>query len=216
MRKADPVGSRGVALVVAGCGGDDDETTTGSGTTDTVEAEKQATTLDVSMTEFKFTPANPELARGPIEITATNKGKTPHELVLLKTDADPSKLRKGGQGVSEKDSVGEIPEVAPGESGVADVRPQARQVRDGLQHPGPLRRRDVRVPDRPLAHALDDRLAAAARQQRDAAEARALAPRARRAQPRPPRIAPITTFISSCANAAPRQRRTPPPNGTQV
>ena len=26
----------------------------------------------------------------------------------------------------------------------------------------------------------------------------------------------ITTFISSCAKAAPRQRRTPPPNGTHV
>ena len=30
------------------------------------------------------------------------------------------------------------------------------------------------------------------------------------------RIVAITTFISSCAKAAPRQRRTPPPNGIQV
>ena len=98
MRKLILFAAVGLALVVGGCGGDDDENATGSGTTDTVEAEKQATTLDVSMTEFKFAPANPELARGPLEITATNKGKTPHELVLLKTDADPSKLRKERQG----------------------------------------------------------------------------------------------------------------------
>ena len=115
----------GVALVVGGCGGDDDETTTGAGTTDTVDAEKQATTLAISMNEFKFTPANPELARGPIDITATNKGKTSHELVLLKTDTDPSKLRKQGKGVSEKKSVGEIPETAPGQSGAEtfDLKP---------------------------------------------------------------------------------------------
>jgi uncharacterized cupredoxin-like copper-binding protein len=106
----------GLALAVGGCGGDDEETTTGSGTTDSVEAEKQATTLPVSMTEFKFTPANPELARGRLEITATNKGKTPHELVLLKTDANPSKLPKRGDGVSVKKSVGEIPALVPGES----------------------------------------------------------------------------------------------------
>ena len=106
----------GLALVVGGCGGDDDETTTGSGTTDTVEAEKQATTLPISMTEFKFTPANPELARGKLEITATNKGKTAHTLVLLKTDADPSKLPKRGDNVSEKNSIGEIPPLVPGES----------------------------------------------------------------------------------------------------
>lgn len=106
----------GLALAVGGCGGDDDETTPGSGTTDTVEAEKQATTLRVSMTEFKFTPANPELARGRLEITATNKGKTPHTLVLLKTDADPSKLPKRGDNVSEKKGIGEIPALAPGES----------------------------------------------------------------------------------------------------
>jgi uncharacterized cupredoxin-like copper-binding protein len=116
MRRAILLVAVGLALVVGGCGGDDDETTTGSGTTDTVEAEKQATTLAVSMTEFRFSPANPELARGTLAITAANKGKTPHELVLLKTNADPSKLPQHGDGVSEKNSVGEIPPLVPGES----------------------------------------------------------------------------------------------------
>jgi uncharacterized cupredoxin-like copper-binding protein len=116
MRRAILLVAVGLALVAGGCGGDDDETTTGSGTTDTIDAGEQATTLGVSMTEFKFTPANPELARGKIEITATNKGKTPHELLLLKTNADPSKLPKHGDDVSEKKSVGEIPPLVPGES----------------------------------------------------------------------------------------------------
>ena len=123
--EADSFRAVGLALVVGGCGGDDDENATGSGTTDTVEAEKRVTTLDVSMTEFKFAPANPELARGPIEITATNKGKTPHELVLLRTDANPSKLRKERKAVSEKKSVGEIPEVPAGRERVEtfDLKP---------------------------------------------------------------------------------------------
>lgn len=116
MRKQILLVALGLALAAGGCGGDDDETTAETGTTDTVQAETQATTLPVSMTEFKFTPANPELARGELEITATNKGKAPHTLVLLKTDADPSKLPKRGDNVSEKNSVGEIPPLVPGES----------------------------------------------------------------------------------------------------
>jgi len=120
MRKAILLVAAGLALVVSGCG-DDDETTAASGTgTTTTPADPPAnpdTTLAVSMSEFKFAPANPELARGNVEITATNKGNTEHELVLLKTDKDPSKLPKDGNGVSEKDSVGEIPETPPGQDG---------------------------------------------------------------------------------------------------
>jgi uncharacterized cupredoxin-like copper-binding protein len=124
MRKLILFVAVGLALVVGGCG-DDDEATTGSGTTTTAEAGDPATTLPISMTEFKFTPAHPELARGRVEITATNKGKTAHELVLLKTKADASKLPKDGKEVSEKDSVGEIPETAPGDDGVHtfDLKP---------------------------------------------------------------------------------------------
>src|SRR6187200_2297444 len=120
MRKAILLVTAGLALVAGGCG-EDDETTAASGTTTTTTPADPPgdpeTTLAVDMSEFKFAPANPELARGNVEITATNKGKTAHELVLLKTNADPSKLKKDGDGVSEKDSVGEIPEVPPGQDG---------------------------------------------------------------------------------------------------
>jgi uncharacterized cupredoxin-like copper-binding protein len=119
MRKAILLVAAGLALVVSGCG-EDDETTAASGTTTTTTPADPPgdpeTTLDIAMTEFKFAPAKPELAHGKVEITATNKGKTEHELVLLKTDTDPSKLAKDGDEVSEEGSIGEIADVPAGES----------------------------------------------------------------------------------------------------
>ena len=125
MRKLILLVAVGSAFVVVGCGDDDDDNASGSPTANTVDAGKSATTLDVAMSEFKFAPANPELARGKVEITATNKGKEPHELVLLKTNDDPSELEKDGDEVSEKDSVGEIPDVPAGQSGseTFDLKP---------------------------------------------------------------------------------------------
>jgi len=125
MRKLILLVAVGSAFVVVGCGDDDDENATGSTTTNTVDAGKSDTTLEVAMDEFTFAPANPELARGKVEITATNDGKEPHELVLLKTDDDPGELAKDGGEVSEEDSVGEIPEVPAGQSGseTFDLKP---------------------------------------------------------------------------------------------
>lgn len=128
MRKTMLLVVAGLVLVASGCGEDDETTAASETTTTTTPADppgEPKTTLDVDMSEFKFAPANPELARGNVEITATNKGKVEHELVLLKTNADPSKLPKGGEGVSEKGSVGEISEVAAGETGsqTFDLKP---------------------------------------------------------------------------------------------
>ena len=128
MRKAILLVVAGLALVVIGCGDDDetaDETGTTTTTTTTTQAADPDATLEVSMTEFKFDPADPEVAAGNVEITATNDGKTEHELVLLKTNTDPSKLPKEGGEVSEDGAVGEIADVPGGQSGSAtfDLKP---------------------------------------------------------------------------------------------
>ena len=62
---------------------------------------------------------------GRVAIKATNKGGTVHELVLLRTDADPAKLPMEGGEVDESASVGEIPDVEPGKSGseTFDLKP---------------------------------------------------------------------------------------------
>jgi uncharacterized cupredoxin-like copper-binding protein len=119
-----------VTPVVVGCGGDDngdgEQAATASGTaTQTATASATATqtatespaagrALTIRMTEFAFDPNNAVVKKGKVTITAPNGGQVVHELVLLKTDADPANLPKNGDEVDESTSVGEIADVAPG------------------------------------------------------------------------------------------------------
>ena len=66
------------------------------------------------MTEFAFDPKDAVAKKGRVTITAPNDGKVVHELVVLKTDADPAKLPKKDATVDESTSVGEIADVEPG------------------------------------------------------------------------------------------------------
>ena len=115
-----------VATAAGGCGGDDNG---GSGQAATATATATATpaatrsptaqaaaghALTIRMTEYAFDPKNAVAKAGKVTITAPNGGSTAHELVLLKTDADPANLPKTGDKVDESTSVGEISDVAPG------------------------------------------------------------------------------------------------------
>ena len=110
------------ALLLAGCGGDDDDgnepaaSTTTSTTTTTSDSATQSASgaVTIRMSEFAFDPKDAVAKAGRVTITAPNDGKTVHELVLLKTDADPAKLPKKGGEVDESKSVGEIADVEPG------------------------------------------------------------------------------------------------------
>ena len=109
-----------VAPLAAGCGGDDNgvdgQAATSSATaTQTTTAQPAAShALTIRMTEFAFDPADAVAKAGKVTITAPNAGNTVHELVLLKTDADPASLPKKGDEVDESTSVGEIADVEPG------------------------------------------------------------------------------------------------------
>ena len=108
-----------VAIAVVGCGGTDSEQTASTSTsTPTPTAASAATggALTVRMTEYAFTPSDATAKAGKLTISAPNEGKVEHELVLLKTDADPAALPKAGDEVDESTSVGEISDVAPGET----------------------------------------------------------------------------------------------------
>jgi uncharacterized cupredoxin-like copper-binding protein len=103
------------APVAAGCGGGDGDQTTEAPSPTTTQATTQAPAasraLTIRMTEFAFDPKDAVAKAGRVTITAPNDGKVVHELVLLKTDANPAKLPKKGGKVDESTSVGEIADV---------------------------------------------------------------------------------------------------------
>lgn len=110
-----------VALVV-GCG-DDDNDNGGGGQADAPSSTKteKATpppaashALTIRMTEYAFDPKDAVAKKGQVTITAPNDGQIVHELVLLKTDADPATLPKKGDEVDESTSVGELADVEAG------------------------------------------------------------------------------------------------------
>jgi len=107
-----------VLVGLAGCGGSDDDKTTSSAappTVSTLPAETAASgKLTVRMSEFAFDPKDAVAKAGKVTIAAPNDGKVEHELVLLKTDADPAKLPMDGGEVDESSSVGEIADVPAG------------------------------------------------------------------------------------------------------
>ncbi len=108
-----------VALVV-GCGDDDNG---GGGQADAPSSTKTEKTtpppaashaLTIRMTEYAFDPKDAVAKKGKVTISAPNDGQIVHELVLLKTDADPATLPKKGDEVDESTSVGELADVEPG------------------------------------------------------------------------------------------------------
>lgn len=108
-----------VALVV-GCGDDDNG---GGGQADAPSSTKTEKTtpspgashaLTVRMTEYAFDPKDAVAKKGKVTISAPNDGQIVHELVLLKTDADPATLPKKGDEVDESTAVGELADVEPG------------------------------------------------------------------------------------------------------
>jgi uncharacterized cupredoxin-like copper-binding protein len=66
-------------------------------------------------TEFKFDPDALTAKAGKVQVTLKNSGAAPHEIVFIKTKLDPGALQPGTDGrVSEKGSVGEVPEIEGG------------------------------------------------------------------------------------------------------
>ena len=113
-----------VALVV-GCGDDDDDNGGGGQaqapsptktqqTNTTAQAPAAGHALTIRMTEYAFDPQDAVAKKGKVTVSAPNDGQIVHELVLLKTDADPANLPKKGDEVDESASVGEIADVEPG------------------------------------------------------------------------------------------------------
>jgi uncharacterized cupredoxin-like copper-binding protein len=111
------------APVAGGCGGDDTGDGGQAATTATATATATPTAtaqpaaghaLTIHMSEYAFDPKDAVAKAGKVTISAPNDGNLVHELVLLKTNADPANLPKKDDKVDESTSVGEISDVAPG------------------------------------------------------------------------------------------------------
>jgi uncharacterized cupredoxin-like copper-binding protein len=71
----------------------------------------------VTATDLKFSAPEIHARAGKVRLTLDNAGKVEHELIVLRTNADPAALKAGASGrVSEAASIGEISETAQGAS----------------------------------------------------------------------------------------------------
>lgn len=127
-----------LAVSVVGCGSNNDNNSTSS--TPTAAATSPATTstptststaaqpaaasskLTVRMSEFAFAPKDAVVKAGKVTVTAPNDGKVVHELVFLRTSADPAHLPMDGDDVDESTNAGEIADVEPGTTKTATIK----------------------------------------------------------------------------------------------
>ena len=78
-------------------------------------------TLQITMTDDSFTPSSVSANAGSVTISTPNQGQLVHEMVLAKTQADPSKLPTTSDGSVDEaklesagQDAGEIADVSPG------------------------------------------------------------------------------------------------------
>jgi uncharacterized cupredoxin-like copper-binding protein len=102
-----------IAVPVVGCGGSDDEDSSTNAATPaatTGGGGGAGGTVDLSATDFKFTPSDPSVAAGEVTFKMTNDGQTTHSLEIEDVN---------GQDVEIEG------DVSPGQSGTltADLKP---------------------------------------------------------------------------------------------
>jgi uncharacterized cupredoxin-like copper-binding protein len=107
------------AGIATGCGGGNDETTTGAAG----EGAAGGKNLEIKLGDYYFDPKDGSAETGSTVIEAPNEGSVDHELVVFKTDKDPAKLPTDADGSvaedkleQEAEELGEIPDVEPGET----------------------------------------------------------------------------------------------------
>jgi plastocyanin len=95
-----------VPLVAAGCGSDDDSSDSSSSGASSSESTTAAATgaggtVKVSLTDFKFNPADPTVKSGEVTFDATNDGATVHSIEIEGPGEEselPSDLQPGQSG----------------------------------------------------------------------------------------------------------------------
>lgn len=74
-------------------------------------------TVKTVLSEFQVVTAVKSIKAGKVTFAIRNSGRLVHELVVVKTNLAPAKLRKANGRADESRSVGELGDVAAGKSG---------------------------------------------------------------------------------------------------
>jgi uncharacterized cupredoxin-like copper-binding protein len=75
--------------------------------------------------EFSMVLSPAKAKAGTVTFKVTNKGKIVHEAVVVRTSVKASALRTSGGRASEKGSIGEVADLAPGKSGAVTLKLKA-------------------------------------------------------------------------------------------
>jgi uncharacterized cupredoxin-like copper-binding protein len=118
-------GLAALALTVAACGGDSNK----ENATQQGSASSTSSTVNVSLSEWSIVPDKASVLAGRVTFNARNdsKGDHEHEMVVVRTDLDPSALPVAEGEVDENQIqvIGEIEGIAPGATGsvTLDLQP---------------------------------------------------------------------------------------------
>ena len=96
-------------------------TTAAPATTTPAAAQAPAHSIDVTLNEFAVKPSTVSAKAGKVTITATNDGKAPHELVVLRTTKGADALGSGAR-IKETGHVGEIGDLPAGKTGKVTLK----------------------------------------------------------------------------------------------
>lgn len=90
----------------------------------TPAAAAAASEVSVTLKEFTFEPSPASVKAGEVTFAAKNAGAAPHELAVVKSDADPKKLpvKDGLMDESASKPLGRTPNLAAGASGTVKVK----------------------------------------------------------------------------------------------
>ena len=125
----------GVAAFLAGCGSDDNGSTTAATTpAATTPAATETTTaaptsgaggVTVKLGEYFIKPSPTSVSAGDVRFTATNTGQLVHEMAVIKTNLAADALPVSGAEADEEKAgtvPGEIEDVAPGATKSAKIK----------------------------------------------------------------------------------------------
>lgn len=103
-------------LFAVGCGGSEPAAKAPAG--EPKAAASGGATINVGLKEFAIEPDAKTAKPGSVTFKATNKGTTPHELIVVKTDLTPDKLpiKEAKADLTGLTAVATTPEIASGKS----------------------------------------------------------------------------------------------------